>query len=148
MADNRQYLRIGLQGVDYLLPGNAGYAIEKREHLEPATSGGVIVAWRVGSGVRAPAYSVDADLAPVARTAWQRAVFLQGDAQPVGLVADELQLLAHAEVRIEPFRPLGPAPTRFGHLFGGAWVQPGQAPLLVFEPRALTEYLRRLEQRA
>ena len=148
MADNRQYLRIGLQGVDYLLPGSAGYAIEKREHLQVEASGGVIVAWRVTGGARAPAYSVDADLSPVARATWQRAVFLQGDAQPVGLVADELQLLAHEEVRVEPFRPLGPAPTRVGHLFGSAWVRPGLAPLLVFEPRALAEYLRRLEQPA
>lgn len=148
MADNRQFLRIGLQGVDYLLPGSASYAIEKREHLEVNASGGVIVAWRVASGARAPAYSVDADLNPVARTAWQRAVFLQGDAQPVGLIADELQLLARDEVRVEPFKPLGPVPTRSGHLFGGAWVRPGHAPMLVFEPRALSEYLRRLESPA
>lgn len=148
MADNRQYLRIGLQGVDYLLPGNASFAIEKREHLEVDASGGIIVAWRVAAGTRAPAYSVDADLNPVVRAAWQRAVYLQGDARPVGLVADELQLLAREEVRVEPFRPLGPAPTRFGHLFGGAWVRPGHAPMLVFEPRALTEYLRRLENPA
>jgi hypothetical protein len=145
LADNRQFLRIGLHGVDYLLPGSASFAIEKREHLDVAASGGIIVAWRVSSGVRTPAYSVDADLNPAVRTAWQRAVFLQGDAQPVGLVADELQLLAREDVRVEPFTPLGPAPTRFGHLFKGAWVRPGYAPMLVFEPRALTEYLHRLE---
>lgn len=148
MADSRQYLRIGLQGVDYLLPGSASFAIEKREHLEVDASGGIIVAWRVASGARAPAYSVDADLNPLARSSWQRAVFLQGDAQPVGLIADELQLLAHEDVRVEPFRPPGPVPTRAGHLFGGAWVRPGHAPILVFEARALSEYLRRLESPA
>jgi len=148
LADNRQYLRIGVQGVDYLLPGSASFAIEKREHLQVDTSGGIIVAWRVASGTRAPAYSVDADLHPLARSSWQRAVFLQGDAQPVGLIADELQLLAREDVRVEPFRPLGPAATRSGHLFGGAWVRPGYAPMLVFEARVLSEYLRGLERPA
>jgi hypothetical protein len=148
LADNRQYLRIGLQGVDYLLPGNASFAIEKREHLELAGSGGIVVAWRTTSGARTPAYSVDADLNPLVRGAWQRAVFLQDAAQAVGLIADELQLLAREDVRVEPFKPLGPAPTRSGHLFGGAWVRPGHTPMLVFEPRALTEYLRRLESPA
>lgn len=95
-------------------------------------------------GGRWPAYSVDADLNPLARHAWQRAVFLQGEVRPVGLIADELQLLAREEVRIEPFRPPGPAPTPAGHLFGGAWVRPGRVPVLMFEPRALAEYLRRL----
>ena len=83
-----------------------------------------------------PAYSVDADLKPLPRHNWQRAVFLEG-ASPAGLVADELQLLGREDVRVEPFRPLGPAATPAGHLFGGAWVRPGRVTVLVFEPRVL-----------
>ena len=144
MADNRQFLRIGLQGADYLLPGTASFAIEKRENLEDGEPGALIAAWSVTPRGRWPAYSVDSDLDPYPRSAWQRAVFLQGQMQPLGLVADELQLLGRDEVRVERFRPLGPEPTPLGHLFNGAWVRPGRPPLLVFDPRALAEYLRRL----
>ena len=143
MADNRQYVRIGLRGVDYLLPNTAGFVIEKREHLEINSANGVIAAWRADSTGRVPAYSVDADLKPFARPGWQKAIFLPG-AAPAGLVADELQLLAREDVRVEPFRPLGPPATAAGHLFGGAWIRAGRAPILVFEPRALADHLRRL----
>lgn len=148
MADSRQYLRIGLQGVDYLLPSTASYAIEKREHLELGVPGERVVAWRNTPAGRWPAYSVDADLNPLERLAWQRAVFLQAGPQPVGLVADELQVLSREEVRVEPFRPPGPAPTPAGHLFGGAWVRAGRAPALVFEPAALAVWLRQLGEAA
>lgn len=145
MVDNKQYLRIGLQGVDYLLPNNTSYVIEKREQLELNDSAdALIAAWQVVPGGRTPAYSLDADLNPLARHAWQRAVFLQAAGQAWGLVADELQLLARDEVRIEPFRPLGPAPTASGHLFGGAWVRAGHLPILVFDPRGLVAYLMHL----
>lgn len=143
MADNRQYVRIGLQGVDYLLPSTAGFVIEKREHLEVNPAAELVAAWRAAPAGRVPAYSVDADLRPLPRPNWQRAVFLEG-ASPAGLVADELQLLGREDVRVEPFRPLGPAATPAGHLFGGAWVRPGRVTVLVFEPRALADYLRRL----
>lgn len=143
MVDNRQYVRIGLRGVDYLLPSTAGFVIEKREHLELNPAAGLIAAWRADSTGRVPAYSVDADLQPHPRSDWQKAVFLSGPA-PAGLVADELQLLAREDVRVEPFRPLGPPPTARGHLFTGAWVRAGRAPVLVFEPAALADHLRRL----
>lgn len=130
-------------GVDYLLPGNAQYTIEKRGQLESAGPGSPVAAWQMTPGGRRPAYSVDEDLRPVRRSDWQHAVFLQG-AQPVGLIAEELQLLAREDVRVEPLRPPGPAPTPAGHLFAGAWIRPGRAPVLVFEPRALADYLARL----
>ena len=146
MADNRQYLRIGLQGASFLLPGTASFAIEKREQLEVNADGGLIAAWRATPRGRAPAYSVDAELQPLARGNWQRAVFLQSEG--VGLLADELQLLSQDEVRVEPFRPLGPAPTRAGHLFNGAWTRAGQAPVLVFDAAVLAHWLRGLEHGA
>lgn len=147
MSENRQYLRIGLLGVDYLLPNSSKYVIEKREDLEVNdTPDALIAAWQATSTGRAPAYSIDAHLNPTPRRHWQRAVFLQAGGHTLGLIADELQLLAQEDVRVEPFLPLGPAPTAVGQLFGGAWMRPGQLPVLVFEPRALTEYLLRLEE--
>lgn len=142
MADNRQYLRIAFTGTDYLLPGSAGFAIEKRETLEPGSPGSPVAAWHDTPHGRVPAYSLDAELNLFPRHGWQRAVFLQGQPR-VGIVADELQLLAREDVRIEMFRPLGPPPTPSGHLFSGAWVRPGRAPVLMFEPRALADYLQR-----
>ena len=146
MADNRQYLRIGLQGVDYLLPGTVSFAIEKREQLEINAEGGLIAAWRATPNGRTPAYSVDAELQPLARGDWQRAVFLQSEA--LGLLADELQLLSRDEVQVEPFRPLGAPPSRAGHLFNGAWARAGQAPVLVFDAAVLAHWLRGLEHGA
>ncbi len=149
MTETRQFLRIGLMGVDYLLPNSTSYVIEKREHLEINDApGALIAAWQATPSGRAAAYSVDANLDPLPRHAWQRAVFLQAGNQTFGLVADELQLLAREEVRVEPFTPPGPAPTPAGHLFGGAWVRAGHVPVLVFEPRALVDYLMRLEAAA
>jgi hypothetical protein len=149
LAETRQFLRIGLMGVDYLLPNSTSYVIEKREHLEiNGAPGALIAAWQVTPAGRAPAYSVDASLDPLPRHAWQRAVFLQAGNQTLGLVADELQLLAREDVRVELFTPPGPTPTPAGHLFGGAWVRAGHAPVLVFEPRALADYLMRLEAAA
>jgi hypothetical protein len=146
LAETRQYLRIGLMGVDYLLPNSTSYVIEKREHLEINDApGALIAAWQATPAGRAPAYSVDANLNPLPRHTWQRAVFLQAGNRTLGLIADELQLLAHADVRVELFVPLGPAPAPAGHLFGGAWVRAGHAPMLVFEPNALAGYLMRLE---
>ncbi len=149
MAESRQYLRVGLMGVDYLLPNSTSYVIEKREHLEINDApGAFIAAWQATPSGRAPAYSVDANLNPLSRHAWQRAVFFQAGGQTLGLIADELQLLAREDVRVEPFTPPGAAPTPAGHLFGGAWVRGGHAPVLVFEPGALADYLMRLEAAA
>lgn len=144
MTDNRQYLRIGLMGVDYLLPGSAGFTIEKREDLEAGEPGSLVAAARVlPNGARVPAYSLDAGLNPFPRHGWQRAVFIQGS-PAAGLVADEVELLSPAEVHVERFRPLGRPVTRAGHLFSGAWVLAGAAPVLMFEPRALLAFLGQL----
>jgi hypothetical protein len=105
----------------------------------------LIAAWRVAPIGRVPAYSLDATLRPAARRDWQRAVFLHGEGRSVGLVADELQLLPAGEVQVEKFRPLGAPPLRAGHLFNGAWVRSGEAPVLVFDPVVLGHWLRGLE---
>lgn len=144
MAENRQYLRIGLMGIDYLLPGGAGFTIEKREDLEVGDPGALVPAMRVfPNGARAPAYSLDAELNPFPRHGWQRAVFIAGT-PAAGLVADEMELLSPADVHVERFQPLGKPATRAGHLFSAAWVRAGAAPVLVFEPRALLAYLDQL----
>jgi hypothetical protein len=149
VADNKQYLRIGLLGVDYLLPNNTTYVIEKRETLEVNDApGAVIAAWQTTSAGRTPAYSLDADLNPLPRHAWQRAVFLRSGAQSLGLIADELQLMPAGEVRVERFTPPGPAPTTAGHLFSGAWVRAGHTPVLMFDLNALIAHLHRLEDAA
>lgn len=149
MADSKQYLRIGLQGVDYLLPSSTNYVIEKREQLEiNSDPHAFIAAWQVTTSGKTPAYSLDGDLNPLARHNWQRAVFLQAGERTLGLVADELELLGRAEVRIEPYMPLGPPPSAAGHVFGNAWVRAGQVPVLVLEPRALAGYLLNIGGRA
>lgn len=126
------------------MPGTAGFTIEKRESIETSDGNALVVGWLVTPGGRAPAFSLDAEFNPQVRHGWQRAVFLQSGSRRVGLVADELQLLARDDVRPEPFRPLGPSPTVAGPLFNAAWVREGYPPMLVFEPRALVEFLSRL----
>ena len=148
MAEKRQYLRIRLDNMDFLLPWTSGFAIEKREDLEINPEGGFIAAWRATSAGNEPAYSLDADLNPGLRDDWQRAVFLQGEGRGFGLVAEELQLLSREDVRIEPFRPLGPAPVSTGHLFSGAWVSGTRPPMLVIEPGILSGWLRAIEAQA
>ena len=145
MAETRQFLRIGLMGADYLLPNSTSFVIEKREHLDiNDTPGALIAAWQVTPGGRVPAYSVDAGLNPLPRHNWQRAVFLKFGGQSLGLIADELHLLAGEDVRVEPLIPPGPAPTSAGHVINGAWIRAGQTPVLVFEPHALAGYLTQL----
>jgi hypothetical protein len=53
-----------------------------------------------------------------------------------------VQLLARRCAR----RPLPPGPApRQPDICSGAWVRAGQVPVLVFEPRALADYLAHLE---
>ena len=137
-----------MQGTDFLLPGAAGFTIEKRENIETSDRNALIAGWHITSNSRAPAYSLDAEFNPFTRHGWQRAVFLQSGTRRVGMVADELQLLSRDDVRPEPFRPLGSPPTVAGPLFNAAWVREGHPPMLVLEPRALVEYLTHLGESA
>lgn len=147
MADSSQYLCLLLEGTEYLLPSTASVAIEQRDAMTPETGLGAVVAWRRTRQGRAPAYGLNA-LFQLSRPAnWQRAVFLDGGASSVGLVVDDVRLLGRAELHVVPFMPLGAPPTRFGHLFHGAWVD-GHSVTFVLEPRSLIGFLRSLGERA
>lgn len=142
MADPSQYLRVVLDGMDYLLPSAGSVAIEQRDGLLAAdNTTGPVVAWRQGRNGRWPAYGLNASFEFCRPTRWQRAVFLDAGGQPVGLVADDVTLLGRGDMHVAPFTPLGPAPTRFGHLFNAAWVD-GHRITFVIDGRSLAAYLR------
>ena len=148
MAASEQYLRIAFSGQEFLLPSSASFAIEQRDVLAANTSSvGKAVAWWETRGRRLPVYRLDGDLRLVRDDDWQRAVFLNAQPQPIGLAANDVHLLAHVDVRVEPFHPLGQSPTRGGQLFSAAWVQ-GTEVTLVFEPHALATYLLTLGEGA
>jgi hypothetical protein len=134
-----QYLRLRVDGASMLLPGRASVAIENRDALTLNTGGGRVVAWRVQGGKRLPAYCLDRGLKPVRRDDWERVVFLDD----VGIAVDEVEMLGRVEGALQPFTPLGAAPTPAGHLYNGAWVN-GQRAMLVLDPRALIAYLQTL----
>ncbi len=145
MAAQDQYLRLGLGEATFLLPSSASLAIEQRDTLTADDgTAGAVTAWRVSRSARWPAFHLDHNLRPVAHGDWQRAVFLESNPYPVGLIANEVQLLPRSAVKVEPFTPLGPPKTRNGHIFSGAWVD-GLNVVLVFEPSALADYLHQLE---
>lgn len=144
MAESHQYLRLQLGQTNYLLLSTAGFSIEQRESLivNQSTSDRV-AAWRAVRTARWPAYCLDADLKVVRRDDWQRAVFLEAKPVSLGMIVDEIQLLPRADMRIAPFVPLGPPPTRVGHLFAGSWIS-GTQLTLVLEAKALVAYLQSL----
>ena len=143
MADSSKYLCFVLQGTEYLLPSAASVAIEQRHVLFDDAGPGPVVAWRQTRQGRWPAYGLDASFNPGRPKEWQRAVFLEADGRPVGLVTEEVHLLGRSDIQVTPFVPLGPPPTRFGHLFNAAWVD-GHKVTLVVDPRGLVGFLRGL----
>jgi hypothetical protein len=147
LADSNQYLRLSLDGKHYLLLGSASIAIEQRDALVLDGATPPIAAWRQAHLERWPAYALDGLLRPVRRTIWQRAVFLDAKPHAVGMVVDEVTMLARTDLPIAPFFPLGPAATSAGHLFTGAWVD-GNNVTLVFDPPALSAYLQAIGRAA
>lgn len=142
MAGPEQYLRVAFAGREFLLPNSASVAIEQRDALQLNDSdSGTEVAWWQSRGKRLPVYSLDGNFRPVRNGDWQRAVFLKAQPDPIGLAANAIELLPRTEVRVEPYHPLGQAPTRGGHLFSAASVK-GTDLVLVFDPRALAAYLQ------
>lgn len=133
-----------MDGAVFLLPSTASLAIEKRESLTTGTGSTLVAAWRETSDDRWPAYSLDSLLLPAPRNSWSRAVYLNATPHPIGLVADEVQLVSTASLQIVPFHPPGPKPTAFGHLFSSAHIE-GSDVFLVLEPNALITYLGSLE---
>lgn len=144
MSYSNQYLRFGIGGTYYLISGAVSVAIDQRENLEINQSGtGQASAWRPHDDTRWPAYCLDRDFKVAPRDDWERAIFLEAQPTPVGLIADEVQLLPEGEAQVTAFTPLGPPATAAGHLFSGAWVIGSQA-VLVFDPKALTTFLQGL----
>lgn len=138
----RQYLRISINGQGYLLPSAASLSIEQRESLTlNVGANGPVVAWHQARGAKWPAYAVGADLHAGTVSNWQRAVFLPATPTPVGLVADEIQLIPpQSGIEVMPFISLGRAAGHTGHLFNGARVDEEPAVLLL-EPNALVAHL-------
>lgn len=141
MRTQAQYARVQLHGANYLLPSTVGLVIEQRDALQPNAEGGDVTAWRTRHETRWPAYSLDAAFKLTHQKKWQRALFFEAGADSVGVIVDEAQMLARADIQISPFTPLGPAPTRHGHLFNGAWIE-GRTATLVIDPKTFMAYLQ------
>jgi hypothetical protein len=140
----RQYLRLTIDDASFLLPSTASLAIEKREGLSTSADSRLVAAWRESSRGRWPAYSLDSQLQPTPRERWSRAVYLNANPNPVGLVTDEIQLIPTDQLHIVPFYPLGSAQTPAGHMFNSAHVD-GENVLFVLDPNAFASYLLSLE---
>ncbi len=144
MRNTNQYLRFSLAGTYYLIFGGVSVAIDQRGGLEINKTGtGRVCAWRLHDGTRWPAYCLDRDFKVAQRDDWERAIFLEAQPTPVGLIADQVQLLLEGEAQVTPFTPLGRPATTAGHLFSGAWVRGPQA-ILVFDPMVLATFLHDL----
>jgi len=136
----RQYLRLKLDNAVFLLPSTASLAIEKRESLTSSADSTLVAAWRETSNGRWPAYSLDSMLQPAPGPNWTRAVYLNATPHPIGMVADEVQLVPTDLLQIVPFHPPGRAPTTLGQIFNGAHIE-GDDVFLALEPNALITYL-------
>jgi hypothetical protein len=142
LAD-KQFLRIQIDKAEYYLPSGTSVAIEKRESLVVDNSRSIVSAWRQSPSGRWPAYCVDEELIPSLRQDWVRAVFVQAQPHPVGIIGDEIQLVAVDALDVTPFTPLGPPATSAGHLFSAAIVRKDQVSMIL-EPQALVSYLTAL----
>lgn len=145
MNDLKQYLRVVIGGVTFLLSNEQRHSIEERGSLvantNPASKAAVW--WPAKSG-RWPAFALGADLRPAPPPAtWQKALFLETPRATVGMIVGDIQLLLRGQAMVNPFTALGPAPTRHGPLFTSAWVHDGRVSL-VLEPKALIGYLEEL----
>lgn len=130
--------------TSYLMPGSATVVIDKRDSLSSGDSAHAgVCAWRTAGTERWPVYLVDAQLRPSGGVHWERAIFLPASPHPVGIAANAVQLLPEGEVLTVPFRPIGPPPTRAGHLFNAAWVHEANV-ILVFDPATLAPFLLNL----
>lgn len=142
MADT-QFLRIQIDTVEYFLPSGTSVAIEKRESLTVDNSRSIVSAWRESPAGRWPAYCVDEELIPSLRQDWVRAVFVQAQPYPIGIIGDEIQLVTIDSLDVAPFTPLGAPATSAGHLFSAAYVRKDLVSM-VLNPQALVSYLTAL----
>lgn len=145
MVNSAQFLLFRIGDTSYLIPGSATVAIDKRDSLTSGDSAhGGVCGWRTAGTERWPVYLVDAQLRPSAGGHWERAIFLPASPHPVGIAANAVQLLPQSEVLTVPFRPIGPPPTRAGHLFNAAWIHEANV-ILVFDPATLGLFLLNLQ---
>jgi hypothetical protein len=141
LQKSEQFLQFVLGDTPYLLPSGASLAIEKRDSLVKSDTGhGGACAWRSVGNERWPVYCLGADLRAARTSEWEEAIFLPASPHAVGLAARGVQLLPAGEVSVVPFRPIGSAPTRGGHLFDAAWVRDAQV-MLVFDAGTLALFL-------
>lgn len=134
-----QFLKLTISGVEYLLPGTASMGIENREKMKTDTASGNIVGWKEETGKKWPAYAIDYrwNIDPSAQ--WQRVVFIPASPVPVGIGADSIEMLNDTDIEPVPFTPVGPAPSRAGHLFGSVWAE-GDKAYLVINPSGVAGY--------
>ncbi len=144
MTAVRHYLELRFAGGVFLMPNLPDLLVEPRENMLVEIRGRAAAVRSVQS-VTWRAYALGPDWAPVTDSPWTRAVFLGAPGRrPVGLLVEDLKLLAADGLRIEPFTPLGPAPVSGQHLFKAAAMRTG-ALTLVLDPDALASYLRAQE---
>lgn len=143
MAQDTQYFRIKIGDAIFLLHGTASLAVEKRDNMQANTGSGNAVAWHADQSGNWPAYALDADLRLSQRDSWSHAVFITSVPHPVGLAADEIQLMADEEIVPEPFTPLGTWVPGVGRLFSNAWVYERRV-YLVIDPGKFALYLQTL----
>ncbi len=144
-AQVRHYLEIRFAGARYLLPNVPHLVVEPRENLTVRPLG-LAAAQRVVSGVVWPAFALDAALEPVEETNWTRAVFLDATRRGVGILVEDMRLLAAEPLRIEAFSPLGPLPPGGQPLFDAASMQT-EGLILVFSLDGLAAHLLYQERR-
>ncbi|MDA8391128.1 MAG: hypothetical protein M0Z76_10435 [Gammaproteobacteria bacterium] len=144
-ASVRHYLEISFAGGTYLMPNLPQLVVEPRENLAVRRLG-MAAAQRVVQGVTWPAFALNAELEPVAEAPWTRGIFLNPAGRGVGILVDDMRLVAVDRLRIEAFSPLGPLPPGGQPLFDAASMQ-GEGLSLVFSVGGLVAHLLYQEHR-
>ncbi len=144
-APIRHYIELRMGSSTFFLANTPLLVIEPRENMlvKPV---GLAAAQRVVQGVAWPAFSLDADMEPVADAPWTRAIFLNTAEHGVGILVDDLRLVPVDHLRVEPFFPLGPLPPGGEPLFDAAAMETGTLTL-VFSTRGLIAHLLYEERR-
>ena len=135
-----QFLRITVGESSFLLPGSASLDIEKRDKMLVNSASGNIVAWKQDRSNKWPAYAINSMWAIDPGAPWERAVFIPASPFPVGIGVNNVEMLTDTDIEPTPFTPVGEAPSRYGHLFGAAWVDSDKT-YLVINPAGLAGYL-------
>lgn len=135
-----QFLKLTVGGIEYLLPGAASMGIENREKLLINNSESNVAGWKEDMGNKWPAYAIDNRWNIDTSAPWQRVVFIPASPYPVGIGADEIEMLNDNDIEPVPFTPVGNPPSRYGHLFGSVWAD-GDKAYLVINPSGVAGYL-------